>query len=133
MIRIATQRVGVLFALADREARTGSPDLSDRYVQLARRIGMKYNVRMLPEYRTLFCQRCSAYWTEGRTVRTRLRGGLRVQTCLRCGSLRRVRLHPRSSRGGPSEDAPHTPGSPEEPTLAEEPEGFGESLEGEEE
>ena len=90
MVRIARQRVTDLFALAEREARGQRLDLADRYVTLARRIGMRYNVRLGREYRELYCRACSAYWVEGRTVRTRLRSGVRVRTCLRCGRQRRM-------------------------------------------
>jgi len=91
MVRIARERVADLFGLAERESGRGHPELADRYVQLARRIGMRYNVRLLREYRELYCRSCSAFWVEGRTVRTRLRGGHRVRTCLRCGRQRRTR------------------------------------------
>jgi len=89
MVRIARNRVADLFALAEREARGPQPELADRYVVLARRIGMRYNVRLLREYRELYCRGCSAFWVEGRTVRTRMRAGRRVRTCLRCGRQRR--------------------------------------------
>jgi ribonuclease P protein subunit RPR2 len=92
MIRVAGERVTTLFALAESEARRKPSGLADRYVALARKVGMRYNVRLLPEYRELYCRGCSAYWVEGRTVRTRLRGGRRVRTCLRCGRVRRVSI-----------------------------------------
>jgi ribonuclease P protein subunit RPR2 len=92
MVRIARERVSGLFQLADTEASHGHGELADRYVTLARRIGMRYNVRLPSEFRELYCRRCSAFWIEGRTVRTRLRGGRRVRTCLRCGEARRVPL-----------------------------------------
>jgi ribonuclease P protein subunit RPR2 len=90
MVRIARERVSDLFALAERESLNRHPELADRYVTLARRIGMRYNVRLLREYRELYCRACSTYWVEGRTVRTRLRGGHRVRTCLKCGHQRRT-------------------------------------------
>ncbi|HKN07524.1 MAG TPA: hypothetical protein VJ021_08020 [Thermoplasmata archaeon] len=90
MVRIARDRVSTLFALAERESLGRHPELADRYVNLARRIGMRYNVRLLREYRELYCRTCSTYWVEGRTVRTRLRSGRRVRTCLRCGRQRRM-------------------------------------------
>ena len=90
MVRIARERVSELFALAERESLNRHPELADRYVALARRVGMRYNVRLLGEYRELYCRACSTFWVEGRTVRTRLRGGLRVRTCLRCGYRRRT-------------------------------------------
>jgi len=94
MVRIARERVSDLFALAERESWGGHPELADRYVGLARRVGMRYNVRLLREYRELYCRACSAFWVEGRTVRTRLRSGHRVRTCLRCGHERRTAVKP---------------------------------------
>ena len=110
MIRIARERISDLFGLAEQESRRGPTALPDRYVQLARRIGMRYNVRLLVEYHELYCRGCSSYWVEGRTVRTRLRAGLRTRTCLRCGRVRRVRVHaplpplapPEGFRGAPA-------------------------------
>jgi len=97
MVQIASERIASLFALAEKEAAGKLPELASRYVDLARRIGMRYNVRLLPEYAELYCRGCSSYWVEGRTVRTRLRGGLRVRTCLRCGRERRVPYRPSPS------------------------------------
>lgn len=90
MVRTAEERISDLFALAEQESGRGHPTLPDRYVGLARRVGMRYNVRLPIEYRENYCRRCSAHWVEGRTVRTRLRQGRRVRTCLRCGWVRRV-------------------------------------------
>jgi ribonuclease P protein subunit RPR2 len=98
MVRIARERISSLFALAEREAATGHAELADRYVSLARRIGMRYNIRLLPEYRELYCRGCSAFWMEGRTVRTRMRSGVRTRTCLKCGRARRTRTHGRAPR-----------------------------------
>jgi ribonuclease P protein subunit RPR2 len=92
MVRVARERISTLFALAEGEAGSGHGELADRYVILARRVGTRYNVRVLPEYRELYCRGCSTFWVEGRTVRTRLRSGHRVRTCLRCGRERRTRL-----------------------------------------
>lgn len=95
MVRIARERILDLFELARREATEGDPTLADRYVRLARDVAARYNVRFLPEYRELYCRGCSAYWIEGRSVRTRLHGGRRVRTCLRCGRSRRTALKTR--------------------------------------
>jgi ribonuclease P protein subunit RPR2 len=93
MVRIARERIADLFALAEREADRPDGRLAHRYVQLARRVGTRYNVRLPAEYRELYCRGCSSYWVEGRTVRTRLRAGRRVRTCLACGRVRRVPLN----------------------------------------
>jgi ribonuclease P protein subunit RPR2 len=92
MVRIARERIADLFALAEREAERPDVRLAHRYVQLARKVGTRYNVRLPSEYRELYCRSCSTYWIEGRTVRTRLRTGQRVRTCLTCGRARRVSL-----------------------------------------
>lgn len=111
MIRIAQERVAELFSLAEQESRRGGSETPDRCVALARRIGTRYNVRFLPEYRDLYCRGCSAYWIEGRTVRTRLRGGHRSQTCLRCGRVRRVVL---GARARPTSSLPPSVSRPAE-------------------
>jgi len=90
MIRAAQERIQDLFSLAETEVRRSPDNLSRRYVLLARRIGMRYNVRLLREYRDVYCRGCSTFWVEGRSVRTRLRSGRRTQTCLQCGRVRRV-------------------------------------------
>jgi ribonuclease P protein subunit RPR2 len=92
MIRAARERIQDLFTLAERGVAEAPPELARRYVELARKIGMRYNVRLPREYRELYCRGCSAFWVEGRTVRTRFRQGRRVQTCLACGRVRRVPL-----------------------------------------
>ena len=113
MIRTAGERVQDLFGLAEAEsARVGSV-LPDRYVQLARRIGMRYNVRLAPELRELYCRGCSVYWVEGRTVRTRLRSGRRVRTCLRCGRVRRVPLRATVLRPASIRESLRRPTEPE--------------------
>ena len=118
MVRIARERVSVLFGLAEKEATNGHPELADRYVTLARRIGMRYNVRLLAEYRELYCRGCSAFWVEGRSVRTRLRSGHRVRTCLRCGRERRTLLRPATFRSTKSDWDPATETRREEGALA---------------
>jgi ribonuclease P protein subunit RPR2 len=106
MVRIAHERIADLFALAQREARRQDGRLADRYVQLARRVGTRYNVRLPAEYRELYCRGCSSYWVEGRTVRTRLRGNRRVRTCLGCGRSRRVPLATRRRSADPLDAFP---------------------------
>ena len=133
MIRIARERMSDLFALARSESARGGGTLPHRYVFLARRIGMRFNLRLPPEYRTLYCRRCSSYWVEGRTVRTRLRAGRSVRTCLVCGAHRRVELHRHPRVDGPEENFRRIAATPQEPALAGEPEEGDDPDDGEEE
>jgi ribonuclease P protein subunit RPR2 len=96
MVRTARERVDDLFALASAEGSRGSTRLANRYVELARKVGTRHNVRIPHEYRELYCRHCSSFWLEGRTVRTRLRGSRRVRTCLVCGATRRQPLKTRT-------------------------------------
>lgn len=117
MVLLARERVDDLLALACEEAATPDSYLPDRYVQLARRVGMRYNVRLLPEYRELYCRGCSSFWVEGRTVRTRLRSGVRTRTCLACGRIRRTRLRSRPSASDRRVAGERSPASLEEGAL----------------
>jgi ribonuclease P protein subunit RPR2 len=121
MVRIARERISTLFALAEREATTGHGALADRYVDIARRVGTRYNVRLLPEYQELYCRGCSTFWVEGRTVRTRLRAGHRVRTCLHCGRERRTLLAEPRVAGSGSPDTGRSPASRDDTVLAEAP------------
>jgi ribonuclease P protein subunit RPR2 len=123
MIRVAHERIGRLFSLAEQEATQGGQPLSTRYVLLARQIGERYNVRVPRAYRGSYCRRCSAYWVEGRTVRSRLRRGRHVHTCLVCGAVRRVPLR-RSAPpvGGMGEPALGPGGRSAEPVPVEDEE-----------
>jgi len=107
-----------LFVLAERESFSGHLDLANRYVALARKVGMRYNVRLLPEYRELYCRSCSTFWVEGRTVRTRLRGGKRVRTCLQCGHQRRTPSATRAVRPAAAPEAIPRPVRREEGALS---------------
>jgi ribonuclease P protein subunit RPR2 len=118
MVRVASERVTELFGLAEAEAAGGPNGYTDRYVALARKVGMRYNVRLLPEYRELYCRGCSAYWVEGRTVRTRLRSGRRVRTCLVCGRSRRVPIRT-TTPGSAGDHGSPTPVSRDDVALVE--------------
>jgi ribonuclease P protein subunit RPR2 len=129
MIQVAGERVTELFALAEAEGPKGVDGFADRYVRLARKVGMRYNVRLLPEYRELYCRGCSTYWVDGRTVRTRLRSGRRVRTCLVCGRTRRVPL--RTSAPSPGPDLSASSAIPRvDVTLAEAPSEADDDVEG---
>jgi ribonuclease P protein subunit RPR2 len=97
MVQIAQERIELLIREADGAALGGRMDLADRYVWLARRIGMRYNVRVPAAHKRRFCKRCYRYLLPGVTSRTRLKRGRSVTTCLRCGHVMRVPLVERST------------------------------------
>lgn len=86
---MALQRIQRLFELAGSEFHN-HPERSNRYVQLARRIGMRYRVRMPTELKKRMCKHCHSYLVQGITARTRLQGTRITTTCLSCGKQMRI-------------------------------------------
>lgn len=99
MVLIAKERIDLLMREADVAALSGSLDMADRYVEMARRVGMRYNVRIPREYRRRFCRGCYGYMLPGVTSRTRFNRGRLVTTCKRCGHIARMPLMERPASG----------------------------------
>ncbi|MBD3310248.1 hypothetical protein GF351_03440 [Candidatus Woesearchaeota archaeon] len=86
---IARQRIRELFDQAKKMFST-DPKLSDRYVRLAKKLSMKYKVRIPQELRRRMCKHCLAYLVPDKTSQTRTKEGKVVIHCLRCGGIMRV-------------------------------------------
>ncbi|HHF56207.1 MAG TPA: ribonuclease P [Thermoplasmatales archaeon] len=87
--RIALQRIHQLFKEAEKRAQMNDFELANRYVILARKIAMKYLVRMPREYKRRFCKNCYFYLVPDKTCRVRLKKHKVVVTCLNCGEIMR--------------------------------------------
>ena len=87
--KIARERIGILFSLAKNEF-SSHPERSNRYVQLAGRIGKRYNIK-LGSREGSFCRKCMHFLVPGRNsrVRTSPRQEALIVKCLDCGSLSR--------------------------------------------
>jgi ribonuclease P protein subunit RPR2 len=87
---IAEERISILFGLAKHEF-GGHPERSDRYVELARKIGMRYNVRLRKEFRMSLCRSCRRYLVPGKNcvVRSNARTLSVEVKCLGCGRVMR--------------------------------------------
>jgi ribonuclease P protein subunit RPR2 len=57
--QIARERIQILLALAEKFFRK-KPERSRRYIELARKIGMRYNVRLTKEQKQKFCKNCKS-------------------------------------------------------------------------
>ncbi len=80
---IARERIIVLFQQAERMFGKDRK-LADRYVALARKIGMKYKVRISSAMAKKFCRHCYSFLMPSVNVRIRLAGGKVVYYCLNC-------------------------------------------------
>ena len=73
-----------------KEASTNS-NHATRYVEIARKIGMKANQPIPRELKRKFCKHCYNYFQRG-NYRVRTREGLVVYTCLRCNKQTRYKI-----------------------------------------
>lgn len=89
---LAMERIQRLFKLAESEY-SSNPARSNKYVSLARKIGMRYLVRFPRELKVRFCKRCGGYLVPGDNCRIRLKGRYMVITCLKCGAIKRYPYH----------------------------------------
>ncbi|MEM0010262.1 MAG: ribonuclease P [Candidatus Bathyarchaeia archaeon] len=97
---IASSRIERLFNLAIKMLKE-RPDLSQRYIEIARKIAMRARVRMGKEKRMLICRHCKRFIFPGVSSRVRLQPRREphiVITCLYCGKHMRRPLR-RERRG----------------------------------
>ncbi len=98
--RIARERISILLEQAEANAKAGHQDLADRHSQLARRIGMRYQVKMPRGFNIYFCKKCNSYLVPSKNSRVRMTGGRITRQCLKCGSSYRVPLGDRRNDHG---------------------------------
>lgn len=87
---IARERIDILFALAEKEFKKHR-ERSKRYVQLARKIGMRYNVKIPENLKGSFCKLCNSYLKLGVNCRVRTNPAQKavIMKCLECGKITR--------------------------------------------
>ncbi|MGA1866303.1 MAG: ribonuclease P protein component 4 [Thermoplasmatota archaeon] len=85
----AADRIETLYSLAFDMASAGDLDLARRYLTLARKIGMRYTVRIPTRFKRSTCRNCRTPMIPELTSRIRIRDGRRVITCLECGQIMR--------------------------------------------
>ena len=85
-IGIAKERMEILLKLAKKEARK-TPERSRRYALLARKIGMRYNVRLPAEWKRVFCKSCGTLLKPGLAASKPARNGA---TFIKCGKCNRI-------------------------------------------
>jgi len=86
--RMALERVDILFQEAEKAFKI-NPKLSNRYVQLARKIAMKSKVRIRSELKKRFCKHCHSYLGPGVNCRVRLTKKHLTYYCFNCKKFMR--------------------------------------------
>jgi ribonuclease P protein subunit RPR2 len=88
--KIAEKRIEKLFQLAEEKAISNKFDLANRYVELARKISMRYRVPIPKKYKRRFCKHCYRYLKPGVTSRVRVSSGKLVIYCKNCNKFMRI-------------------------------------------
>ena len=96
---IARERIEILFEEAGKAVRRGKSDRAKRYVELARRMGMRYNVSIPGRHRRWVCGGCGAFMVPGVNARTRIRPQRFVVTCAGCGEVKRLGRAGKKAKG----------------------------------
>ncbi len=69
-INVAKERIEILFSEA-RKSASKKPKRANRYITIARKIGMKYNIRIPAKHRREFCHKCGVYLLPGKNCKVR--------------------------------------------------------------
>ncbi|MFT4260962.1 MAG: ribonuclease P protein component 4 [Candidatus Woesearchaeota archaeon] len=88
--QIASERIKNLFELAGSVFKE-SPELSSRYLQIARNISTKHKVGFTKDQKFVYCKVCGSYLKPGINAKIRVSKSKLVITCS-CGALRRIPL-----------------------------------------
>lgn len=87
---IAEMRINDLFEQAKIEYKN-KPELANRYVKLAWKLKLKYNVKLSKKIKRLFCKKCLSYWVPGKSVKIRNKKGIQIFHCLNCKNIKRFK------------------------------------------
>ena len=91
MIAIAKQRIHILLTRAEHESISKhNPDRATRYVELARKIAMRYNIRINKYFRNKLCRSCNSFLGGTDFCRVRCRGKRIIIQCSNCGRITRI-------------------------------------------
>jgi len=86
MLKIARERIDILFKLAE-ESFEKHPERADRYVEMARNIATKYNIRMPRIWKRRFCKNCNKFLKPGSNCQIRLKNSRVAIKCINCGNV----------------------------------------------
>jgi ribonuclease P protein subunit RPR2 len=88
-VEIAKKRIKFLFGEAKNVFRLNS-GLSDKYVKTARKLAMKYKIRIDSEFKKKFCSHCYGFFMPGVNSRIRIHKHRIVYYCNKCRNYTRI-------------------------------------------
>ena len=90
-VNIAKKRIRFLFQEAKDVFKENSK-LSDKYVKLARRISMKYKIKLPSALKKKFCKHCHKYLVPGVNCRVRIHKHRIIYYCFGCKHFMRYAI-----------------------------------------
>jgi ribonuclease P protein subunit RPR2 len=86
--KIAKERIEILLDLAKKEFKN-HPERSKKYIELARKIGKRYNVRLTKEQKRSFCKKCNQLLIPNETSETIIDSRKKVVNikCMNCSYI----------------------------------------------
>ena len=90
-VEIAKKRIKFLFEEAKESFKKNSR-LSDKYVKIARRIAMKYKIRLSSELKRKVCKNCHKYLAPGVNCRVRIHKHRVIYYCFGCKHFMRYTI-----------------------------------------
>ena len=81
--KIAEKRIKFLFGEAKNTFKKDSK-LSDKYIKMARKIAMKYKIKLSPQLKKKFCKSCHSYLVPGVNCRVRIHKHRVIYYCFKC-------------------------------------------------
>lgn len=85
---VAKQRIDELFNQATKAFKK-TPELSNRYIELATKIALKNKTPFSKEQKMLTCKKCLSYLQPGTNSRLRVVKGKIIIRCNKCNNIRR--------------------------------------------
>lgn len=90
---LATERIDILFREALSQAKADRLDRANRYVYLARKLAMKFNLKFEREQRRKFCHNCYHYLLPGKNVTVRINRKTKAVE-YKCADCKHVNRYP---------------------------------------
>lgn len=66
------------------------PELAHKYAKKARRIALKYKLKLPLKFKRRICKNCHSFLVPGKNLRVRTRKGNMVYYCLNCKKFMRI-------------------------------------------
>lgn len=87
---IADENIAHYFEQAKQRYAT-APDLAHRYMAMARKMALRFRVRIPSDLRWRVCNKCCHYLVPAKNARVRVDKGMRIILCKDCKSISRFR------------------------------------------